>query len=101
MAVKLAHAMGADHYFATEGSQTFRTQRDTFDLIINSVPATIEINAYVRLLALNGAPFNVGAEAEPMVIRADTLIVPRRSFAGSNVGSIAETPGCSRVRDVR
>lgn len=111
MAVKIAHAMGAevtvlsrseakrddakelgaDHYFATEDRATFRTLRGSFDLIINSVSAAIDINAYLKLLALNGTLVNVGAPSEPMPVRAGTLIGGRRSFAGSNIGGIAET----------
>ncbi|GAA1539265.1 NAD(P)-dependent alcohol dehydrogenase [Microbacterium ginsengiterrae] len=111
MAVKIAHAMGAevtvlsrseakrddalklgaDHYFATEDDETFRTLRASFDLIINSVSAAIDINAYLKLLALDGTLVNVGAPSEPMPVGAGTLISNRRSFAGSNIGGIAET----------
>ena len=111
MALKIAHAMGAevtvlsrsnskredalklgaDHYFATEDAETFRTLRGEFDLIINSVSAAIDLDAHLKLLALNGTLVNVGAPAEPMSVRAGTLIGGRRSFAGSNIGGIAET----------
>src|SRR5690606_38048386 len=111
MAVKIAHAMGAevtvlsrseakrddaltlgaDHYFATEDPQTFRALRGAFDLIINSVSAAIDINAHLKLLALNGTLVNVGAPSEPMPVQAGALISNRRSFAGSNIGGIAET----------
>jgi len=111
MAVKIAHAMGAevtvlsrslnkkddalalgaDHYFATEDPQTFRALRGSFDLIINSVSAAIDINAHLKLLALNGTLVNVGAPSEPMGVQAGALISNRRSFAGSNIGGIAET----------
>src|SRR5690606_30373325 len=111
MAVKIAHAMGAevtvlsrslskkddalklgaDHYFATEDGDTLRNLRGSFDLIINSVSAAIDINAYLKLLALNGTLVNVGAPAEPMAVQAGVLIGGRRSFAGSNIGGIAET----------
>ena len=86
MAVKIAHAMGADvtvlsqslkkqedglrlgadHYYATSEPETFETLAGTFDLIINTVSAPIEISAYLRLLALDGALVNVGAPAEPL-----------------------------------
>ncbi|WP_194421017.1 NAD(P)-dependent alcohol dehydrogenase [Microbacterium abyssi] len=111
MAVKIAHAMGAevtvlsrseakrddalnlgaDHYFATEDPDTLRTLRNEFDLIINSVSAAIDINAHLKLLALDGTLVNVGAPSEPMPVSAGTLIGRRRSFAGSNIGGIAET----------
>lgn len=111
MAVKIAHAMGAevtvlsrslakkddalglgaDHYVATEDPQALRALRRSFDLIINSVSATIDVDAYLNLLALDGTLVNVGAPSEPMPVRAGTLIGGRRSFAGSSIGGIAET----------
>ena len=111
MAVKIAHAMGAevtvlsrseakrddalklgaDQYFATEDPETFRTLRNRFDLIINSVSAPIDLDAHLKLLALDGTLVNVGAPAEPLSLHVGTLIGGRRSFAGSNIGGIAET----------
>ena len=86
-----ALALGADHYFATGDPETFRALRNRFDLIINSVSAAIDLDAHLKLLALDGTMVNVGAPSEPMGVRAGTLIGRRRSFAGSNIGGIAET----------
>ena len=111
MAVKVAHAMGAevtvlsqslskkddalrlgaDHYFATSDPATFKELRNSFDLIINSVSAQIDINAYLKLLRLDGTLVNVGAPPEPLPIQVFTLFGNRRSFAGSSIGSIRET----------
>jgi uncharacterized zinc-type alcohol dehydrogenase-like protein len=111
MAVKLAHALGAhvtvlsqslkkqedglrlgaDEYFATSDPDTFRTLSGRFDLIINTVSAPIDLNAYLRLLAVDGTMVNVGAPPEALSVNAFTLIGGRRSFAGSAIGGIAET----------
>jgi len=111
MAVKIAHAMGAevtvlsqslskqedglrlgaDHYFATSDAATFEKLANSFDIIINTVSAKIDINAYLTLLRLDGALVNVGAPAEPLPIHVFTLFGNRRTFAGSSIGSIAET----------
>jgi uncharacterized zinc-type alcohol dehydrogenase-like protein len=111
MAVKLAHAMGAevtvlsqslkkqedglklgaDHYYATSDESTFTDLANTFDLIINTVSAAIDISAYLQLLTLDGALVNVGAPAEPLPVNVFSLILGRRSFAGSAIGSIRET----------
>lgn len=111
MAVKLAHAMGAevtvlsqslkkqedglrlgaDHYYATSDETTFNDLAGSFDLIINTVSAAIDINAYLRLLTLDGALVNVGAPAEPLPVQVFSLIGGRRSFAGSAIGGIRET----------
>jgi alcohol dehydrogenase (NADP+) len=111
MAVKIAHAMGAtvtvlsqslkkmedglrlgaDHYYATRDENTFTELGGSFDLIINTVSAAIDINAYLQLLRLDGALVNVGAPAEPLPVQVFSLIGARRTFAGSAIGGIRET----------
>ncbi|WP_329138839.1 NAD(P)-dependent alcohol dehydrogenase [Streptomyces sp. NBC_01476] len=111
MAVKIAHAMGAevtvlsqslrkredglklgaDHYFATSDPATFDDLANSFDLIINTVSAVIDLDAYLSLLALDGTLVNVGAPPQPLPVRVFTLFGNRRSFAGSGIGSIQET----------
>jgi alcohol dehydrogenase (NADP+) len=111
MAVKLAAAMGAEvtvlsqslkkqedglrlgasDYFATSDPETFRQLAGRFDLIVNTVSAPIDVNAYLSLLAVDGALVNVGAPAEPLSVHAMSLIGGRRSFAGSMIGGMAQT----------
>jgi alcohol dehydrogenase (NADP+) len=111
MAVQIAHALGAevtvlsqtlskkddglqlgaDHYYATSNPNTFEQLVGTFDLIVNTVSARIDIGAYLTLLALDGTMVNVGAPAEPLPVNAFALISGRRSFAGSSIGGIRET----------
>ncbi|RTE11232.1 NAD(P)-dependent alcohol dehydrogenase [Paenibacillus whitsoniae] len=111
MAVKLAHAMGAevtvlsqslkkkedglklgaDHYYATSDPGTFKELAGSFDLIVNTVSAKIDISAFLSLLTLDGTLVNVGAPAEPLSVNVFALIGHRRSFAGSMIGGIRET----------
>jgi uncharacterized zinc-type alcohol dehydrogenase-like protein len=111
MAVKLAHAMGAevtvlsrslkkkedglrlgaDHYYATSDPETFEKLAGSFDLILNTVSAKIDLDAYLSLLALDGTLVNVGAPAEPLSLNVFSLLHQRRSFAGSVIGGIRET----------
>ena len=111
MAVKLAHAMGAevtvisrsnskrddaarlgaDHYVVTEEAGALRAHRNEFDLIINTVSAPLDLDTYLRLLRLDGTMVNVGAPPEPLSLRVFTLFGNRRSFAGSSIGGIRET----------
>jgi alcohol dehydrogenase (NADP+) len=110
-AVKLAHAMGAevtvlsrtlkkkedglrlgaDHYYATSDTGTFEKLAGSFDLIVNTVSAKIDVDAYLSLLALDGTLVNVGAPADPLSINVFSLIGHRRSFSGSMIGGIRET----------
>ncbi len=111
MAVKIAHAMGAevtvlsqtlskqedglrfgaDHYYATSDASTFDTLANSFDLIINTVSAPVDLQQYLSTLRLNGIMVNVGAPAEPLPISVFGLMGNRRSYAASGIGSIAET----------
>ena len=111
MAVKLAHAMGAevtvlsqslkkkddglrlgaDHFYATSDPATFRALKNGFDLIINTVSAVVDLDAYVGLLGLDGTMVNVGAPPQALPIHVFTLFSNRRSFAGSSIGGIRET----------
>ena len=83
--------LGADHYFATSDRDTFEALESSFDLIINTVSAKIDVSAYLGLLAVNGATVNVGAPAEPLSLNVFSLLSNRRTFAGSMIGGIAET----------
>ena len=111
MAVKIAHAMGAevtvlsqslakredglrlgaDHYYATSDPDTLKNLRNSFDLVINTVSAPLDLNRYLRILALDGVWVSVGAPPEPLPVQVFTLFNNRRSFAGSSIGGIRET----------
>lgn len=83
--------LGADSYYATNELETFEKLGGTFDLIINTVSAKINLDAYLGLLNLDGTLINVGAPAEPLSLSVINLIGHRRSFAGSMIGGIRET----------
>ncbi|MFE2483084.1 NAD(P)-dependent alcohol dehydrogenase [Streptomyces mirabilis] len=111
MAVKLAHAMGAevtvlsqslkkqddglrlgaDHYHATSDPATFEQLAGTFDVIVNTVSAPIDLDAYLSLLATDGTLANVGAPAEPVSLNVFGLLGGQRALAGSLIGGIRET----------
>ncbi|KAA9089119.1 NAD(P)-dependent alcohol dehydrogenase [Microbacterium radiodurans] len=82
---------GASHYYATSDAATFDELANTFDLIVNTVSAPLKLDSYLRMLRLDGTMVNVGAPPEPLPLRVFSLFANRRSFAGSNIGSIAET----------
>ncbi|HEY2272087.1 MAG TPA: NAD(P)-dependent alcohol dehydrogenase [Jatrophihabitantaceae bacterium] len=111
MGVKIAHAMGAevtvlsqslskqddgkrfgaDHYYATSDDATFDELAGKFDLIVNTVSASLPMAKYLSLLRLDGTLVNVGAPSEPLEVPAFALIGGRRSWAGSMIGGIRET----------
>ncbi|WP_345285094.1 NAD(P)-dependent alcohol dehydrogenase [Streptomyces gulbargensis] len=111
MGVKIAHALGAevtvlsqslkkqedglrlgaDHFHATADPATFETLAGTFDLVVSTVSAPLDLSAYLSLVKTDGALVNVGAPEEPVSLNLFSLINGRRTLAGSMIGSIAET----------
>ncbi len=82
---------GATSYFATNEEGTYKALRNSFDLIINTVSATLPMQKYLGMLRLNGTMVNVGAPPEPLEVPAFALMSNRRSWAGSGIGGIPET----------
>ena len=83
--------LGADHYYATSDKSTFRTLRGTFDLIISTVSADLDMDAYLRLLAFEGSFVFVGLPENAQTFRVFSLTGGRRSISGSNIGGIRQT----------
>jgi uncharacterized zinc-type alcohol dehydrogenase-like protein len=54
--------LGADHYFATSDPETFTKLANRFDLIVNTVSAKIDLDAYLSLLKVDGTLVNVGID---------------------------------------
>ncbi|MFE7125253.1 NAD(P)-dependent alcohol dehydrogenase [Streptomyces sp. NPDC057617] len=111
MGVKIAHALGAevtvlsqslrkkddglrlgaDHYYATSDPKTFEELRGTFDIILSTVSAPINLDAFLSLLRTDGALVNVGAPEEPVSLNLFSLLGGRKTLAGSGIGGIRET----------
>ncbi|OHV31223.1 MULTISPECIES: NAD(P)-dependent alcohol dehydrogenase [Pseudofrankia] len=83
--------LGADRYRATGDPATFDELRGSLDFILNTVSASLDLDAYLSLLRLDGTMCNVGGPDEPQNHFAYSLIQTRRNLAGSNVGGIRET----------
>jgi uncharacterized zinc-type alcohol dehydrogenase-like protein len=111
MAVKLAHAMGAEvtilsqslkkqadgkrlgatHFYATSDPETFTKLAGSFDLIINTVSVELDWNLYLQLLKRDSALVLLGVPPTAPPVEAGSLIFGRRSLAGSLIGGIKET----------
>ncbi len=82
---------GAKHYFATSDRETFKQLQGSFDVILNTVSANLPLDAYLRLLRVDGTMVTVGAPSDPDKVHAFSLIGGRRSLAGSAIGGLADT----------
>jgi uncharacterized zinc-type alcohol dehydrogenase-like protein len=84
-------AFGAKEYYATSDAETFKKLAGSFDLILCTVSAEIDWNAYLNLLKVDGTMVLLGVPENPVPVHAFALIGGRRSLAGSMIGSIQET----------
>ena len=111
MAVKIARAMGAEVSVLSRTERkrddalrlgargitpsaeqdALRRLANTFDLVVNTVSAPIDVDAHLGLLRLGGTLIMVGAPAEPQSLNMWSLLRNRRNIAGSLIGGIEDT----------
>ena len=83
--------LGAHEVVVSKDAAEMAKHASSFDFILDAVSAQHDINAYLSLLKLDGTLTLVGAPENPLQVSAFNLILPRRNFAGSGIGGIAET----------
>ncbi len=86
-----AAALGARQHVATSDADAMKAARGTFDLILNTVSADLDMEAYLRLLKPFGALVNVGLPTNPYSVRPFNLIGGNKVLTGSQIGGIPET----------
>lgn len=86
-----AKRLGAHDVIVTRDKDAFAKNQRKFDFILDTVSAEHDINAYLSCLKLDGSLVLVGVPPQPMPVAAFSLLMPRRNFAGSGIGGIAET----------
>ena len=85
-----ALGMGAHSFIATNDKGEFKKHAKTFDVILNTVSADIDIDLYLNLLKLDGTLVVIGLPGKPYALNAGTLLNGRRSIGGSMIGGIPE-----------
>ncbi len=87
-----ALALGANEVVVSRNADELRAHRKSFDFILNTVAAPHDLDAFLALLKRDGAMTLVGAPATPHPSpNVFSLILKRRSLAGSLIGGIPET----------
>jgi uncharacterized zinc-type alcohol dehydrogenase-like protein len=82
---------GATAFHATSDPETFTELAGSFDLILNTVSANLDVDAYLKLLAVDGTMVTVGLPEGPSTVRLTGLMSGRRSLSGTGIGGIPET----------
>ena len=83
--------LGADEVVISTDADAMKKHASSFDFILDCVSAQHDINAYLGLLKLDGTLTLVGVPEHPLPVAPFNLMLPRRNFAGSGIGGIAET----------
>lgn len=86
-----AKRLGADAVVLSTDKAQMKASASSLHFILDCVSAQHDVNAYLALLKVDGTLALVGAPEHPLPIAPFSLIPTRRSFAGSTIGSIAET----------
>ena len=87
-----ARRLGADHIVLSTDSEAMAAVNGRFELIIDTVPYAHDLNPYIPTLRHDGTLVLVGylGELDP-VLDSSSLVMGRKSVAGSLIGGIAET----------
>src|SRR5699024_6934876 len=87
-----AKALGADEVVVSRNADEMEAHRNSFDFILNTVAAPHDLDAYMALLKRDGTMTLLGAPATPHPSPSVmTMIAKRRNLAGSLIGGIVET----------
>lgn len=86
-----AKRLGADEVVLSKDPEQMAAHRGKLHFILDAVSAAHDINAYLALLRVDGSLALVGVPTPPLPISAFSVIMGRKSFAGSAIGGIAET----------
>jgi uncharacterized zinc-type alcohol dehydrogenase-like protein len=86
-----AKRLGADEIIASKDPDQMAKHLNSFDFILDTVSAQHDINAYLNLLKRDSTLVLVGGPEQPLPVAAFSVIMLRRSFAGSLIGGIPET----------
>ena len=85
-----AKAFGAHNFVLTKDENFFEPHKESFDLILNTVSAEIDINSYLHLLKTDGTLVVIGLPGKPYAVNVFNLLRLRRSIAGSMIGGMPE-----------
>ncbi len=86
-----AKRLGADEVVMSKDESQMAAFHGKLHFILDCVSAQHDINAYLNLLRVDGSLALVGAPEHPLPVAAFSVIMGRKSFAGSMIGGIAET----------
>jgi len=83
--------LGASEYVLSNEPEAFARLGHSLDLIVCTVPANLDLDAYLGLLDVGGTFVTIGMPSERLTVDAMSLIANQRALAGSRIGGITQT----------
>jgi uncharacterized zinc-type alcohol dehydrogenase-like protein len=83
--------LGAARYVVTTGPDALAGLAHSLDLILCTVPAKLDLDAYFAMLAIGGTFVTIGVPDGALTIEPFSLIVNQRALVGSRIGGLRET----------
>lgn len=82
--------MGAKDFVLIKDKEDLKPLRRKFDLVLNTVSAMVDINAYLGILKIDGTMVIIGLPDAPYAVSAGALLEGRKSLTGSMIGGMPE-----------
>ena len=82
--------MGAKDFVLIKDKEDLKPLRRRFDLVLNTVSALIDLNAYLGILKIDGTMVIIGLPDSPYAVNAGALLDGRKSLTGSMIGGMPE-----------
>jgi uncharacterized zinc-type alcohol dehydrogenase-like protein len=82
--------MGADEFIVIKSPEDLKPLARSFDLILNTISAQIDINTYIATLKIDGTLVVIGLPGAPYPVHVGSLLNGRKSLSGSMIGGIAQ-----------
>lgn len=86
-----AKRLGAHHFALTSDEAVMKSLSNHFDFIIDTVSAPHDMNAFLRLLRLDGTLVLVGVPPSNLEVHPFSVIAGRKKLGGSMIGGVKET----------
>ena len=86
-----AKRLGADAFASSTDTSAFKALRMSFDMILSTVSAPIDVDAYLGLLKTRGTLAIVGLPVEPISFEAGNLVGEARTIVGAKLAGVDAT----------
>lgn len=85
-----AKRMGASNFVVVKDDNWNSSMKKSYDLILNTVSADLDLEPYLQLLDTDGTMVVIGLPGKPYAVNAGSLLDGRRRLAGSMIGGMPE-----------